>query len=193
MQNKFVFVCKLLPTSVKLSEEKVYFICSDCLYCSNNVTLHCDVVTIIIIVPHCLSNFNQETNNTNANETGVQCSLTSVSCYTIRPSQAFQPYKTHLAPHVSLARGWGGVGEVDGDIRQRVERWVWRYLCDEVSLVQQSAVPVYKVHCSLSGSLWVSMSLQIITVSLAKSEPTAVCLELSSYSYLPLLCQYRKI
>ena len=129
MQNKVVFVCKLLPTSVKLSEEKVYFICSDCLYCSNNVTLHCDVVTIIIIVPHCLSNFNQETNNTNANQTGVQCSsLTSVSCYTIWPSQAFQQYKTHLAPHVSLARGGGvgaegwGMGEVDGDIRQRVER-----------------------------------------------------------------------
>ena len=93
--------------------------------------------------------------------------------------------------------GKGGGGGVDGDVRQRVERWVWRYLWwSECSLVQQCSsapAPVYKVHCSLSGSLWVSLSLQMITASLAQSEAAAVDLQFSSCSYLPLLCQYSQI
>ena len=59
--------------------------------------------------------------------------------------------------------------------------------------MQARVVQQCKVHCSLSGSLWVSLSLQIIRASLAKSEPAAAAVyhQLSSYSYLPLLCQYR--
>ena len=126
-------------------------------------------MTIIIIVPHCLSNFTQETNNTNANQTGVQCSLTtSVSCYTIRPSQAFQPYKTHLAPHVSLA--WGVRG--GGWWCYKTKSWEMSLAISVMKSVQCSSL-WYKVHCSLSGSLWVSRSLQIITASLARSEPAA--------------------